>query len=99
MSHDADITSGLSVSGMDCASCVVHVEKAAKSVAGVNDVSVNLARARAVVRYDSARTSPAEIAAAITSSGYPATPETSDLPQAGHDVHADHARSWLNRAI
>ena len=63
------------VSGMDCASCVAHVEKAARSVPGVRDVNVSLARGRAVVQMESATTDPQRVADAITDSGYPATPE------------------------
>lgn len=39
----------LAISGMNCASCVAHVEKALASVAGVNSASVNLATERARV--------------------------------------------------
>ena len=60
------------VSGMDCASCVAHVEKAARSVPGVRDVSVSLARGRAVVQLDPATADPQRVADAITDSGYPA---------------------------
>src|SRR4030095_4931930 len=63
------------VSGMDCASCVAHVEKAARSVPGVRDVNVSLARGRAGVQMDSSTTDPQRVADAITDSGYPATPE------------------------
>src|SRR3954451_12442777 len=94
----------LSVSGMNCASCVSHVEKAARSVAGVSAAQVNLARGRAVVRYDPARTDPAMVAAAITDSGYTAAPE---LPAAASanadDEHAHHhaaeSRAWSRRAL
>jgi Cu+-exporting ATPase len=41
--HDAHEIS-FDVAGMDCASCVAHVEKAARKIPGVQDVSVNLAR-------------------------------------------------------
>jgi Cu+-exporting ATPase len=42
----------LSVGGMTCAACVRRVEQAIQSVPGVEDVSVNLATARAVLTYD-----------------------------------------------
>jgi heavy metal translocating P-type ATPase len=47
------------VRGMTCASCVGHVERALKGVAGVSDVSVNLALERAEV------TAPASLAARV----------------------------------
>ncbi len=94
----------LSVEGMDCASCVAHVKKAAEKLPGVQACDVNLARGRAVVQYDPARASVDQIAAAITDAGYPSTPE----PEAdsGENVEEQrlhrqmhHAHSWLRRAI
>src|SRR3954447_8066257 len=67
----------LDVSGMDCASCVAHVTKAATSLAGVRKADVNLARGRAVVQFDPSAVGPAEIASAISRVGYPATPQDS----------------------
>src|SRR5687767_12085733 len=90
------------VSGMDCASCVVHVEKAARSVRGVRDVNVSLARGRAVVQLDPATTDPQRVADAITDSGYPAAPElhahANAEEQRVHE-HAAHAESWFRRAM
>src|SRR5688572_6901986 len=90
------------VSGMDCASCVTHVEKAARSVPGVRDVNVSLARGRAVVRLDPATTDPQRVADAITDSGYPAAPElhahANAEEQRVHE-HAAHAQSWFRRAV
>ena len=56
----------LIVEGMDCASCVAHVEKAAGKVAGVQQCAVSLASGRASVQFDPQQTSPAIIANAIT---------------------------------
>src|SRR4051794_18210624 len=88
----------MTVAGMDCASCVAHVEKAARKVPGVADVSVNLARGRAVVKFDAARTNPEQIAAAITDSGYPAAPQEHSHGANAEEQrvadHAHHARSW-----
>jgi P-type Cu+ transporter len=43
----------VSVGGMTCAACVRRVEQAIGAMAGVQDVSVNLATARATIVYDS----------------------------------------------
>jgi Cu+-exporting ATPase len=109
MTHDDSSTAAeaaLAIEGMSCASCVSHVERAAAKVPGVQACNVNLARGRAVVRYDPARTTPQQIADAVRSAGYPATPEAS-----GHEVsdpHAEHHRMtrqqahadrWLRRAL
>src|SRR5690348_5542764 len=94
----------LSVSGMNCASCVAHCDKAARSVAGVSRAQVNLARGRAVVQYDPAQTDPAKVAAAITDSGYTASPESPTIPAAStehehHHHHASERRAWSRRAL
>src|SRR5690348_17180427 len=65
----------LDVSGMDCASCVSHVSKAATALPGVRRADVNLARGRAVVAFDPAVVRPERIAEAISDAGYPTTPE------------------------
>ncbi len=96
--------SALLVNGMDCASCVAHVRKAAETIGGVQACDVNLARGRAVVRYDASRTTPEEIAAAITDAGYPSAPEQPHENAANveeqrlhHQMH--EARAWFRRAL
>ncbi len=90
-----------SITGMDCASCVAHVSKAARGVPGVVDCNVNLARGRATVLFDVARTSPEQIAAAISDSGYPSVPEASEInpEEARLRKQTAHAAAWLRRAI
>ena len=89
---------------MDCASCVSHVQKAAAQVPGVETCDVNLARGRAVARFDPARTSPQQIAEAITRAGYTSIPESND-ESAGqaerHRIERQHhqAQGWLRRAV
>lgn len=60
----------LPVSGMTCASCVRHVERALRKVEGVQDVSVNLATEKATVSYDASAASPSEMVEAIRGAGY-----------------------------
>ena len=93
----------LLVDGMDCASCVNHVTKAAGKVEGVQACEVNLATGRAVVRFDPRQTSARAVADAVTASGYPAQPQP-----LGHDARASEderlerqrheARGWMRRA-
>jgi Cu+-exporting ATPase len=94
----------LSISGMDCASCVAHVEKAARAVAGVVACQVNLARGRAVVTFDASRTNPLDVASAITDSGYTAVPESPGV--AAENIEEQRvlrqtleARAWFLRAV
>jgi Cu+-exporting ATPase len=94
----------LDVSGMDCASCVGHVAKAAQSLPGVTKAEVNLARGRAVVQFDPQATKPEQIALAISKVGYPATPQSSDHDPAAAEEQRlqhqrEHARAWFRRAI
>src|SRR5947208_703823 len=94
----------LDVSGMDCASCVAHVTKAATSVAGVRKADVNLARGRAVVEFDPSVVRPEVIASAVTEAGYPTTPQRAE-EDAGEaerrriDRQRQHAREWFVRAM
>jgi P-type Cu+ transporter len=94
----------IGVNGMDCASCVAHVEKAMKNVPGVIACQVSLARGRATVEYDDGRTSPEQIADAISASGYQAAPETPSLSASNVEEQRlhhqmEHARAWKNRAM
>jgi Cu+-exporting ATPase len=97
---DADF----SVNGMDCASCVAHVERAMKDVPGVRSANVSLARGRASVSFDASKTTPERIAAAATDAGYPSAPESPGV--AAGNVEEERlqrqtreARAWFNRAV
>lgn len=59
----------LAIDGMTCASCVFHVEKALRTVAGVREVSVNLATELATVQTDRANTI-GPLVAAVEKAGY-----------------------------
>jgi P-type Cu+ transporter len=94
----------LDVSGMDCASCVAHVSKAAASLPGVTKADVNLARGRAVVQFDPAQVAPEQIASAITDAGYPAKPQDHQRDPAAAEEHRlqsqrEHANEWFRRAV
>jgi Cu+-exporting ATPase len=91
------------VSGMDCASCVAHVTKAAQATPGVRRADVHLARGRAVIEFDPAVVRPEQIASAISDAGYPATPQapTADPVAAEEDRllrQRQHTRAWGVRA-
>lgn len=62
----------LRVEGMTCASCVRHVNAALAPIAGVADVSVDLATGRVRVDGDA---DAQVLLAALREAGYPATPE------------------------
>ncbi len=64
----------ISVQGMTCASCVAVVEKTLQKLPGVVSASVSLASEMAVVEYDPGLVSVEQMANAINSAGYKATP-------------------------
>ncbi len=66
------------IEGMSCASCVVRVEKAIKSVPGVNAASVNLATERATVTFKN-EVDTAAVLQAIQGAGYEAKVETQEF--------------------
>ena len=72
------------ITGMTCAACAAHVEKAAASVPGVHSASVNLMLGSLVCDRDE-NVDPAAIVAAVTAAGYGAAPES----EARRDLHAE----------
>jgi len=60
----------LPISGMTCASCVSHVEGALKELAGVSNVTVNLATNKANLSYEPQRVELDDIRRAVEDVGY-----------------------------
>src|SRR4029077_8037679 len=67
----------LAITGMTCASCVVSVESALRSVPGVASADVNLATERATVRL-APSTEMSGLVRAVERAGYGALPIPSD---------------------
>ena len=72
------------ITGMTCAACAAHVERAAASVPGVHSASVNLMLGSLVCDCDDG-TAPEAIIAAVQNAGYDAAPESA----ARRDLHAE----------
>ena len=70
------------VAGMTCASCVVRVEKALKSVPGVASASINLATEKATV-FAGSNTGIGALSAAVEKAGYDVPSETVSLSISG----------------
>ena len=89
-----------SVTGMTCAACSGHVERAVKSVAGVNSVAVSLLTNSMQVDYAAPATA-AAICAAVEKAGYGAKPETAaaGAPVQTADSLADHETPRLVRRL
>lgn len=67
---ETQLSLSLPISGMTCALCVSHVERALKELPGVFNVVVNLATNKANLAYDPARVKPADMQRAIENAGY-----------------------------
>ena len=70
-------TQKFQVTGMTCAACSAHVEKAVAGVAGVKTVTVSLLMNNMAVEYDEPA-SPQAICAAVEAAGYGASLASGD---------------------
>lgn len=61
----------LEITGMTCASCASHVEKALRKVAGVETAEVGYEKKDAAVTYDDTKTSAQALTKATTEAGFP----------------------------
>ncbi|MFN0166242.1 MAG: heavy metal translocating P-type ATPase [Bryobacteraceae bacterium] len=60
----------VTIQGMTCASCQLHVQEALRKQPGVIDAQVNLITGQAAVDFDPGRTSPPALVAAVKATGY-----------------------------
>ena len=60
------------VTGMSCAMCQAHVEKAVLILPGIEQAKVDLLQNRLTVQYDEKKVSAAQIMAAVQAAGYDA---------------------------
>ena len=88
----------LQVDGMTCASCVGRVEKELKAQTGVLEASVNLATQMASVTYLEGAVTPAQLAKAVTASGY-ATSLPQDNDESQQDRKAAVERKFARATI
>jgi len=66
----SEVKRSFPVTGMTCASCVLHVEKALRAEPGVEAVSVNLATNTAQVSWQEGRTDSQHLQQAVRNAGY-----------------------------
>lgn len=81
-------TEKFNVTGMTCAACSAHVEKAVRGVAGVDTVSVNLLMNNMMVSYEEPAAAE-EICQAVAEAGYGAAPAGAQKVQR-EEFLADH---------
>jgi copper chaperone CopZ len=63
----------ISVDGLSCVACEIPVRHALRKIDGVKAISVSAATKTATVEYESAKTNPEQLVAAINSTGYHAS--------------------------
>jgi Cu+-exporting ATPase len=88
----------LKIAGMDCASCIVHIEKELKSLKGVHEANLNFATETGQVHYDPKKTTVEELKAAVKKAGYTAQVtqnEPAEKEKGEHEMkdtadHEDH---------
>ena len=85
-----------SVTGMSCAACVAHVEKAVRGVDGVSDVSVSLLTNSMTVEGTAGSDA---ICAAVKAAGYGASPADASVLAGRADLRNDKASSALLRRL
>lgn len=88
------------VTGMTCAACQAHVQKAVDKVDGVESCAVNLLTNSMQVTYDEAVTDAQSIIHAVENAGYGASlpGATTTVPNAGQ-TEADHAKEVKRHII
>ena len=93
----------LTVGGMTCAACVLHVEQALRRVPGVMEASVNLATERARVSYLPDLTGIADFREALEDSGYRLDDVAGDERDSGAELarlaRTEEIRYFRNRCI
>ena len=60
----------IKVSGMNCASCALNVEKSLNKLEGVKEAHVNIGTEKATVEYDPEKMNLSKIEKAVEESGY-----------------------------
>ena len=88
------------VGGMTCAACQAHVDKAVCSLAGVNDVSVNLLSGSMTVDYDESLVDADKIVSAVEGLGYGARiDDVSAQPAQAEQKKATTSAMTVRRSI
>ena len=88
---------------MTCSACSAHVEKAARRVEGVEDVTVSLLTNSMTVTFDENRTTDRAIMDAVTAAGYgaslPGGGKSKKVEEPGEDVMAKELAAMKHRLI
>ena len=74
-------TTELTIKGMDCAECAMHIEERLRKIEGVFSAQVLLTAEKGIVSFDPARTTPEVMVRAIDELGYRAETQISASPK------------------
>lgn len=85
-----EVKKTFSIKGMHCASCIRVTERALRKTPGVKDAVVNLATAKAIVKYDSDNCTPEQLAESISKTGY-----TLELEEKSEEIQEIEKRKEL----
>ena len=91
-------TEKFNVTGMTCAACSAHVEKAVRGVAGVEQVSVNLLMNNMTASFEEPATIDA-ICQAVAAAGYGAGPADGERSARQEDAFVDRETPKLKRRL
>lgn len=83
------------VIGMSCAACSGHVDKAVRSLSGVNDCHVNLFNNSMIVEYDEKIVNDQMIIEAVEHAGYKAKKENQKIENDSQDKDNDYQKKNL----
>lgn len=86
------------ITGMTCAACSAHVEKAVRAVEGVQSVSVNLLMNNMVAEYENPA-SEQMICQAVTAAGYGASVAGNEVKEKAGSEFEDHETPKLRRRL
>ncbi|RKI80828.1 heavy metal translocating P-type ATPase [bacterium 0.1xD8-71] len=92
------INEKFNITGMTCAACSAHVEKAVREVAGVQSVSVNLLMNNMVAEFDNPATAQT-ICQAVEAAGYGAAPSAGEASEKAGTGLEDHETPKLRRRL
>ncbi len=70
MSHPTPVTVTLPIQGLHCSGCAARVSLALEDQPGVAGVAVDLKSNRVTIAYESAATTPAQLATVLAAEGY-----------------------------
>ncbi|MBU0981656.1 heavy metal translocating P-type ATPase [Patescibacteria group bacterium] len=103
--HNGNSHTTLKIEGMDCASCVRHIENDLSKQKGVTKANVNYANETAEVHFNPAEISQEQIIQTVKKSGYKATSKDHNMAEMhhgshqSHEDHSAHAKAETNQAV